>query len=43
MRPESEDAQLDFWMTGEFAQRPIKMAVVGTRSGDHADAAPGWR
>ncbi len=40
MRSEDEDAQLNFRMAFEFAQGPVKMAVVGAGSGDNSDAAP---
>ena len=38
VRAESEDAQFDFGMSGEFAQRPVEMAVVRARGGDNGDA-----
>ncbi len=39
MRAESEDAEFDGGTGGEFAERPVKMAVIGTRCGDNGDAA----
>ena len=38
MRAESDDAQLDVGVSGEFAQRPVEMAVIGARSGDDGNA-----
>ncbi len=39
MRAQGKEAQLDLGAGGEFAQRPIEMAVIGARGGDDADAA----
>jgi hypothetical protein len=38
VRSQGEDSQFDLGVRGQFAQRPIEMAVVGARSRHHADA-----
>ena len=42
MRTERDDAEFDFGVRGEFAERPIEMAVVGARGGDDGDFSFGF-
>src|SRR6202789_3664569 len=39
MRAKGKDAEFDVRPRGEFAERPVEMAVVGTGGSDDADAA----
>src|SRR5208337_5514461 len=39
MNAEGKDAEVDFGVRGELAQRPVKMAVIGAGGGGDADAA----
>src|ERR1039458_4774321 len=39
MRAQREEAELHVRVAGEFVQRPVKVAIVGARGGDDADAA----
>ncbi len=39
VRAENENTQFNFRPIGELAQRPVEVAVVGARGGDHADPA----
>ena len=42
MRAEGEDAEFDVRVCGEFAERPVEMAVVGARGGDDGDVSFGF-
>ncbi len=42
MRTERDDPEFDFGLRGEFAERPIEMAVVGARGGDDGDFSFGF-